>query len=371
MSSLWIILFTGLYSIFKKKYLSFLFKNILLFAIFISTVVFSFTFPIKIKKNTGLFLTDTQSHTFYSWDGLYSPEYNRKWHKNNGYDFNYITDHWNYNAKRFSSIKNSFHDIFFGMETALNGAYYLINEEISQLSDLEKIINEGKAISLFYWNNKNLKTLKDKSFYGYEIYNQGHPQFSLSKRVDFLNEIKLKKIKVFAGTDWHGYLSFSWCWTVIETDNKTLNKTDIDKFIYSFEENNSSITTRVILYGKTIVHKIKPSFFEPFRSLFIYFTGLDIKGIISWYIFFCLIIFLQNKKLLQPVLNFIFLIWFIRLFFLGLIFRTNYLILIGKNLVLNDLSSFLLIFSGIFIFYFFSKIFDKFYYHYNNNFFNK
>ncbi len=68
LSFLWILLLSGIYSFLKKKnYFLLVFKNIFLFIIFITTVIFSYTFPVKIKKNINLYLMDLQSHTYYSW----------------------------------------------------------------------------------------------------------------------------------------------------------------------------------------------------------------------------------------------------------------------------------------------------------------
>ncbi len=373
MTALWLILLVFIYCLRKKAgFIKQLGKTFFLFITFLLAVIFSWTFPVRIKKNIDLMLFDDQSHTYYSWDGFYSPGYSIKWHKRNGYDAFFITDHWNMDARNSSVFKVDsspvIRNVGFGLEVAQSGNYFIINEELKTPEALDRLIFEGKAISLFRWESKNLKEIEDIEFYGYEIYNQGHPQLDFMKRMEMLNEGRNNKTKLFAGTDWHGYLSFSWAWSVVEfLPGRNIKKLsggnnffELDKFVFSKDWDPQVKSTKVVLYGKTIIHKLKPSLLEPWRSIFIYFSGLDIIGVLSWLFWIYISIYLKKNKLLKSLCEIIIIAWFVRLFCLGIYFRTNYLQVMGRNQVLNDTSSLLLIIPSIYFFYCLSLVLNKF-----------
>ncbi|OGS21344.1 MAG: hypothetical protein A2252_08880 [Elusimicrobia bacterium RIFOXYA2_FULL_39_19] len=372
----WLFIFSIFFSIILKKernivkilsqYYSFLIW-------FFITITFVLFFPLPkyyiSQNNQNFILVDFHSHTFFSHDGIVTPEESQKWHRIHKFDAFYITDH-DRNFYRRIQKKLANHLIrpimLPGEELSdTTGSHYLAlglersifdqkNRNITFFSSKIHKKN-GVILAAHWWQEKAipLASLLKSSIDGFEIF--GHEKKyidneTLSILMSFCRDNKLAAI---AGTNWHGWGTRNDLWTYIAVD-KNIKKTKskyLNKFIVeTLSSPDSSKISGVLTITNNQTYSHSRIFFEPFYGLYYYITGqttLQRIFFVFWVILLTLLvsIFLKNKELKRHT----YIIFAILFFTLFLSFFFKWLHVSSLNKTLLALSGFYLLLSAMLV----------------------
>ncbi len=178
-------------------------------------------------------LIDVHSHTYYSHDGIFSPEQNNKWHKLNNNDVWFITDHDKITESKYTKA-------LLGTELLLEGNHFVFlgikdKEKFSSCRTLKEKIQEihrqnGYVLVVEYWrdNGLSLKQLVDLRIDGIEIINSGYPETPREVQQKAIAFCKTNNLTTWAGTNWHGWGNSCHTITAVRHKNyKTLSIEDL------------------------------------------------------------------------------------------------------------------------------------------------
>ena len=335
-----------------------------IFLTFWLLIIFVIFFPYPGNKiqpsNPDEIIVDFHSHTYYSWDAMSSFKRSIDFHKKNGYDAYFTTEHDLVLADKTNVdfLKNS--DIFvgFGEEVPdFDGVYHLIfniktaitraelsgsNYE-STISNLNK--NQGIAAAALWWQNTSIHGILQKKFACAEISNMGHRNYRGINIEEAIRKFKEQKIQMIGTTDWHGWGYKSYIWTAIKIPNwKNMNY--IEKENTLLDALRGKYQTRVLEY-KMLGQKttLMRYIFEPFFGIFYMLSSQSFLCLAIW--FFWIFIFVKAIKFVytkNKVHFFWFLVSYIN-FAMALKFYIQWQDIKMYNKTLNNLAIYFLVVS--------------------------
>ena len=268
--------------------------------------VFVFILFIPLPNNTinnrseNAVLVTTHAHTEYSHDGLISQEGMWKWHKRNGFDAFFITDHANHKKSlEFSKAQRSgtFDSsplVMVGQEHSgtnhmsllgLNGAFD--TKGMSDKAVLDYVHKYGGAVIMNHWfDGKG----KEKEFYrnlrvdGFEIENTGSDLYYTR---EIFNDIKLfcetNNLTMIGGLDYHGYGRACSVYNAFEIPNwKGMGSIAKEKAILDILKNGPQEKIKVLMYKDRHFYSNSNLIFRPFFTLINYFRTLNLFQVLSW-----------------------------------------------------------------------------------------
>lgn len=253
-----------------------------------------------INKSKNWILIGTHSHTEYSHDGMISQENLWKWHKKNGFDAFFITEHNNHNQTLAFVNKqknNTFSEkpvVFCGEEFSGSNHLSLLglksNFKTKGLSDSAVIARsraDGAAILVNHWfdgERNSLEFYRDLGVDGYEIENT-----ATDKR--YSRDI-YQRIKAFCeknglimngGLDYHGYANVCTLWNAFDIPGwEKMDYLTKESSILDIIKNRDQSKLRVLLLNDRPYYEKENLYLSPIMTLFNYFRTLNFFQIISW-----------------------------------------------------------------------------------------
>ncbi len=253
-----------------------------------------------VNNSPSAILVTTHSHTEYSHDGLISQEGLWKWHKRNGFDAFFITDHNNHdktldfvNAQRnheFPSeplvmcgeeFSGSNHLSLLGLKRKFRTGGYADSTVIDSVraGNGAVIVNhwfDGEHMSLEYYKNLGVD--------GFEIANTATDR-SYNREV-------YRRIKAFCetnhlimngGLDFHGYGNVCSLWNAFEIPGwHDLDPASKEEAILNVIKTRDQSRLRVLLYQDRPYYSGEYLFWSPVFTVFNYFRTLNFYQVISW-----------------------------------------------------------------------------------------
>ena len=261
-------------------------------------------------KDTIFF--DIHSHTFFSHDGLASPQENISWHLRHNFSAWFITDHWGQNDAgitiAIAEKTPPFPTVIEGEEVSDDSGNYLLilggraSFFSSRWLSLKELVKQahsigGIVVSAHWWErNTPLKDLVSAGVDGVEIANGGHPSIPEGKRKEALEMSKKAPLTLLAASDWHGWGSFCTTWNAIRIPGwKGMNTEEKRKEIISATKEGKSRIIPILLGRKEVQGPWRITF-SPFFSAYYYFSSLDFFHIFSWIVWVVLIAFLARSR---------------------------------------------------------------------------
>lgn len=318
-----IYLFLGFKLVFEKKegrkkvFLKKLSNIPLLLGICFS--IFALILFIPLPNNTivnhseNSVLVTTHAHTEYSHDGLISQEGMWNWHKRNGFDAFFITDHANHKKSlQFSHAqRNGDFEIspliMVGQEHSgtnhmsllgLNGKFD--TKGMSDMAVIDSVHKYGGAVIINHWfDGKG----KEKEFYhdlgvdGFEIENVGSDLYY--NRVIF-DELKkfctTNKLAMIGGLDFHGYGRACSIYNALEIPNwKSMEPAVKEGAILDVFKKRAQEKIKVLIYNDRDFYSDSNLIFRPFLTLLNYFRTLNFIQVISWIIWILLFQIIKKR----------------------------------------------------------------------------
>jgi hypothetical protein len=272
----------------------------LLFAVFAVMIFIPLPGNIIINNKSNAVLVNTHSHTEFSHDGLISQEGLWKWHKRNGFDAFFITDHNNH-SKTLEFVRAQRNGQVPGDPLVMGGEEFSGTNHLSLLGLRHEFKTKGFSDSLavqhtradsgavlvnhwFDGERKSLEYYKNLGVDGFEIENT-----ATDKRYD---RKVYRKIKDFCtsnglimngGLDFHGYGSACSMWNAFDIPGwKNLDPSSREAAILNIIRTRDQGRMKVLLYNDRPYYSGKQLFFRPFISIVNYFRTLNILQVVSW-----------------------------------------------------------------------------------------
>jgi hypothetical protein len=374
----------------KKRVTNYLVKQLLLlpiliglwFSLLVSLLFLPLSLDRIVNKSKNRVLVATHAHTEYSHDGLISQENLWKWHKKNGFDAFFITEHNNHDQTLSFVDQQRQHKfpshpaVFCGEEFSGSNHLSLLglksNFNTRGLSDSTVIARarvDSAAVIVNHWfedERNSLAYYKDLGVDGFEIENT-------AKDKRYPREI-YRQIKIFCekhglimngGLDFHGYANGCTLWNVFEIPGwEQMDFQSKESSILTIIKNRDQSKLSVLLLHDRPYYEKKHLFLSPIRTLYTYFRTLQFPQLLSWtcwiLIFHYLHLKIQANRTLLPyyapsrILPIIGILYSLFILILGLIYlgriqhRAGFTELYAEySLILLIVGTFLLILSGL------------------------
>ncbi len=266
-----------------------------------------------VNKTENQVLVTTHTHSEFSHDGLISQENLLKWHRRNGFDAFFITDHSNHkqtlefvNSRRNKELSGE-PFVFCGEE--FSGSNHLsllgLKSDFSTkgLPDSAVVAMaraEGAAVLVNHWFDGERKTLeyyRDLGVDGFEIENT-----ATDKRYD--REV-YRRIKSFCeandlimngGLDFHGYGGVCTLWNAfLIPEWNSLNWYEKEEAILSIIKTRDQSKLKVLLLNDRSYYEMKNLFFRQIATFVNYFRTLRFTQVLSWIFWIFLLIYLRRE----------------------------------------------------------------------------
>lgn len=266
-----------------------------------------------VNNSANSVLVTTHSHTNYSHDGLISQKGLWKWHKRNGFDAFFITDHNNHNETL--EFVQAQRNIVFPIEPlVMCGEEFSGTNHLSLLGLKRKFNTSGYADSTVidsvranngvvivnHWfdgKHKSLDYYNDIGVDGFEIEN------SATERIydrNIFKEIKeyceSKNLILNGGLDFHGYGNVCSIWNAFIIPNwHSFDPASKEEAILSIIRNRDQSKLKVLIYKDRAYYGSHNLFFSPLFTLFNYFRTLNLYQLIFWIIWISIFTFLKIR----------------------------------------------------------------------------
>jgi predicted metal-dependent phosphoesterase TrpH len=281
-------------------------------ALLIAIIFFTLPSNTIINNNKDIILVNFHSHSEYSHDGLISQSDLMQWHKRNGFDAFFISEH-NHHEKTLAAVQEQMNGQLPSLPLILcaeeySGSNHLLllglqrNFITRNMSDSVVIdsthANDGVAMVAHWFKDKN-RTIQyyiDCGADGFEIANQAKG-ISYDRRIfhDIVQNCISNDLLMIGASDYHGYGSASFVWNAIKIPgwhqkNYEQKQTSILDILRDHDQ--SKIT--VLLYRDRQIFARSKVFFSPIFTFIAYFRSLNFYQILSW-IFWVILIYMLAK----------------------------------------------------------------------------
>ena len=333
-----------------------------------------------VNNSKNSVLVTTHSHTQFSHDGLTSQKRLWKWHKRNGFDAFFITDHARH-GQTLDFIQAQRNKEFPIEPLIMCGEEYSASNHLSLLglktnfdtkgfadtTVIKTVRADGGAVIVNHWfddEHESLAYYKALGVDGFEIENAGKDLFydrDLHQRIkEFCEQNNLIMV---AGLDFHGYGNACSMWNAFEIPNwKNLNPTEKEAAIINILKTRDQSKLQILFYSDRPYYDKTNIWISPLRTIFNYFRTLNFLQIISWIFWIVVLMLLKTKVSITPsrFLNILAILGTIFLLVLGMVYYAKLEEVIGYSDVYEEYSSMLFKVGGGFFIYsvlilFFSK----------------
>lgn len=294
-----------------RGFLSWLQKVPLLFCIWLGLLflIIFMTLPGNtiVNKLENIILVNTHSHTEYSHDGIISRLDLQKWHKRNGFDAFFITDH-NHHKKTLEAVKAQEEGklppaplILCGEEfsgsnhlTLLGLKRNFITRKHSDQEVIDSTHADNGIVIVAHWFDGEHKTLQyfiDCGVDGFEIANQ-NTGLSYDRKIfnDIVKACTSNGLIMNGATDYHGYGSTCFIWNALEIPgwyNMDMERKRESILNLLRQKNMGKI--KVLLYDDRDVFDRAQVFLSPVYTFISYFRTLNFLQVLSLFIWLVII----------------------------------------------------------------------------------
>lgn len=266
-----------------------------------------------INNSQNSILVTTHSHTEYSHDGLISQKGLLEWHKRNGFDAFFITDHNNHNhTLDFISAqrKNKFPIeplVMCGEEFSGSNHLSLLGlkrkfstKGMADSTVIDSVRANNGAVIVNHWfdgEKKSLRYFKDLGVDGFEIANSATDRSYDRKIYDKIKSFCQKNGLIMnGGLDFHGYGNACSIWNAFDIPNwhKMTPEKKEDAILNIIKSHDQSKLT-VIFYKDRPYYNKDNLFFMPVVTVFNYFRTLNVYQVFSWMFWVSLLTMIKVK----------------------------------------------------------------------------
>jgi len=261
-------------------------------------------------------LVNTHSHTEYSADGIISQPGMQEWHKRNGFDAFFLTDH-DHHEKSMEAVKAQEEGELPPSPLIMGGEEYSGSDHMSLLGIRPDFITRGLAdqqvidsvhhdkgaVIVNHWfdddTEKPIQYYVDLNVDGFEIVNQQRGlQYDRKIFKNIVNACTENGLIMIAGADYHGYGCTCLAWNALdipgwhEMDTEQKRKSILDVL-----RRRDMGSIKVLFYADRVVFDRSQVFLSPTYNFVNYFRTLNLLQVLSWGVW--LILFRYSKRFLR------------------------------------------------------------------------
>ena len=330
---LWLVIFYAAYSLFaifktqqnRKNAILGKLANLPLilgicFAIFVLILFIPLPNNTIVNNSKDTILVTTHAHTEFSHDGLTSQENLWKWHKRNGFDAFFITDHANH-QKSLQFAQDQKNGKFPSTPLVMVGEEYSGTNHMSLLglngkfdtkgmtdkAVIDSVHKYGGAVIINHWfDGKG----KEKELYealgadGFEIENAGKDLYYDRDTFEQLKTFCEKNgLTMIGGLDFHGYGRVCSLYNALIIPNwDSLNDVSKQQAILDIFKNGAQEKIKVLLYKDRPFYPKTDLFLRTFSTVVNYYRTLNVWQVVSWVFWLLLFQFAGRpiKRVLVP-----------------------------------------------------------------------
>ena len=337
-----------------------------------------------VNNTSDEILVTSHAHTEFSHDGLISQEKMWAWHKRNGFDAFFITDHANHKKTLDFSTKQRNNQfpleplIMVGQEHSgsnhmsllgLNGKFETKGKPDSLIVNL--VHKHGGAVIINHWfdgKGNDKEFYKDLGADGFEIENVGKELYYDRTLFNDLKKFcESNKLLMIGGLDFHGYGRACGIWNAFQIPNWHQMDPEIkEKSILEILRSRDQSRVKVLMYQDRPFYSGENLLFQPYITVVNYFRTLNFWQVLSWALWLVLLQLLWNyrrehfipmhkRMALTGMVSALFLI------VLGLYYMVRGNAVKGYSKVFAEYSSMLLTLGSIFMVYSLVTIYFRFF----------
>ena len=337
-----------------------------------------------VNNTSDEILVTSHAHTEFSHDGLISQEKMWAWHKRNGFDAFFITDHANHKKTLDFSTKQRNNQfpleplIMVGQEHSgsnhmsllgLNGKFETKGKPDSLIVNL--VHKHGGAVIINHWfdgKGNDKEFYKDLGADGFEIENVGKELYYDRTLFNDLKKFcESNKLLMIGGLDFHGYGRACGIWNAFQIPNWHQMDPEIkEKSILEILRSRDQSRVKVLMYQDRPFYSGENLLFQPYITVVNYFRTLNFWQVLSWALWLVLLQLLWNyrrehfipmhkRMALTGMVSALFLI------VLGLYYMVRGNAVKGYSKVFAEYSSMLLTIGSIFMVYSLVTIYFRFF----------
>ncbi len=258
-------------------------------------------------------LVNTHSHTEYSHDGIISTKGLQKWHKRNGYDAFFITDH-NHHQKTLEAILAQEQStlpkeplIMAGEEysgsnhmTLLGLTRNFITRGLTDQQVIDSTHNDNGVVIVAHWFDGERETIPfflDMGIDGFEIANQASG-LTYERRIfeDITEACTSNGLIMNGAADYHGYGSSCFVWNALEIPHwHQMDPVQKRESIMQLLRKRDMTRIRVLLYHDRNTFDRSRVLLSPLYNVVNYFRTLNVLQLLSWFLWLVLLTILRNR----------------------------------------------------------------------------
>ena len=293
----------------------------LAFTVFVIIVFIHLPNNTIINNSANSVLVTTHSHSEFSHDGLTTQQDLWQWHKRNGFDAFFITDHNNHN-KTLDFVESQRNNMFPINPLVMCGEEFSGTNHLSLLglkrkfntrgyadsTVIDSVLANNGAVIVNHWydgKHKSLEYYKNIGVNGFEIENSATERFY---NRDIYNEIKEycegNGLIMNGGLDFHGYGNVCSIWNAFEIPGwDSMDPVSKENAILDIIKTNDQNKLKVLIYKDRPFYDSDNLLFSPLFTFINYFRTLNIYQVISWIFWIILFAMLDNKLSSSPELK--------------------------------------------------------------------
>ncbi|MBN2411493.1 hypothetical protein JXQ31_07355 [candidate division KSB1 bacterium] len=276
----------------------------LLLTLFISLMIIFIFAPLPsntiVNKSNDSILVNIHSHSYYSHDGIISPERLIKWHRRNGYEAFFLTEH-NHHRKTLEIVRAQQSGEFPSTPLILPGQEMSGTNHIlllglnrdfrtKDMSDAEAIdsthAQNGIAVVAHWFADKGrpLQHYIDSGADGFEIANQAEGiQVEKKDLNDIVTNCLKNELLMLVSCDYHGYGSAAFAWSAFYMPGwHDMNSSQKTETILNILRQKDQSKIRLLLYRDRHIYPRNLVLLSPVYTLTGYFRSLNPPQVISW-----------------------------------------------------------------------------------------
>ncbi|NOY37339.1 MAG: PHP domain-containing protein [Chlorobi bacterium] len=284
-----------------------------LFIIFLLLIFIRLPGNTIVNHTPDTVLVTTHCHTEYSHDGLIPQKKLWKWHKRNGFDAFFITDH-NHHDKTLDFMKAQRNGDFEIEPLVMCGEEFSGTNHLSLLGLKRKFSTHGfpdsvavdstkasgGAVIVNHWfdgEHKTLEYYRDLGVDGFEIGNTATDRYYDRKIYNKIKSFCLENHLIMnGGLDFHGYGNVCSLWNAFEIPGwHQMSPEEQEESILHILKTRDQGKLKVLLYNDRPYYEKKNLFFRPGFTFFNYFRTLNILQILSWIFWMAIVTWLTLR----------------------------------------------------------------------------
>ena len=255
-----------------------------------------------VNQRPEVVLVNLHSHSHYSHDGIISPKGQLAWHRRQGFDAFFLTEH-NHFAKALDIVEQQRNgrlpahpQIMAGMEYSgsnhilLLGLHRVFNsKDYPDKAAIDSAHSQGGAAIVAHWftparNTRPLSFYVDAGADGFEIVNKSEGAFHPgSKAQPVIDLCRRQSLVMSACCDYHGYGNVGQSWTGLTIPGwRTLNPQERQKNILEILRNRQQDRITVLALNDRPAGRF-PVWLRPVQFFFHYAATLNLIQIVSWF----------------------------------------------------------------------------------------